>query len=156
MSGLLVAGVGNVFLGDDGFGPEVARRLAAGPGLPPGVRVADYGIRGLHLAYDLLAGYDAVILIDALPPDGEPPGTVVVLHATPAQPGVRGLDAHAMDPVAVLAGVERLGGTAPPAYVVGCRVGRIDERIGLSPPVASAVPEAVTAVHTLVRQLRRP
>ena len=79
---VLVAGVGNVFLGDDGFGVEVARRLAERD-LPPGTVVADYGIRGLHLAYDLLDGdFSTLILIDAVPVD-EPPGTVVVLELHP-------------------------------------------------------------------------
>jgi hydrogenase maturation protease len=149
VSGVLVAGVGNLFLGDDGFGPEVVRRLAGAPDLPPGVRVRDYGIRGLHLAYDLLAGYDALVLVDALPPAGQAPGAVVVLRA--GRTGDGGLlDAHGMDPVAMLAAVERLGGTVPPAYVVGCRVADVSERIGLSPPVAAAVPEALTAIRTLL------
>ena len=86
MSGrVLVAGIGNVFLGDDGFGVEVVRRLAA-VSLPDGVDVADYGIRGVHLAYDLLDGrYDTVVLVDALPLE-EPPGTLAVLEADPAGP----------------------------------------------------------------------
>jgi len=81
----LVAGVGNIFLGDDGFGSEVARRLM-GSGLPDEVRVADYGTSGMHLAYDLSSGYETAILIDASP-RGEPPGTVSVLDvdAVPAR-----------------------------------------------------------------------
>jgi hydrogenase maturation protease len=77
---MLIAGVGNIFLGDDGFGPEVARRLAAA-GLPGWARVADYGTSGMHLAYDLADGYDAAILIDAAP-RGDKPGTVTVLAPT--------------------------------------------------------------------------
>jgi hydrogenase maturation protease len=148
VSGVLVAGVGNLFRGDDGFGPEVARRLAADGGLPPGVRVADYGVRGLHLAHDLLAGYAALILIDALP--GSPAGQVVVLRAGPPDDSSPVLDAHRMDPVAVLHAATRLGGTVPPTYVVGCRAADCADRIGLSPAIAAAVPEAVGAVRTLL------
>src|SRR5215471_20293204 len=78
---MLIAGIGNIFLGDDGFGPEVAKRLAA-VSLPGWVRVADYGISGMHLAYDLADGYDSAILIDAAP-RGDKPGTVTVLAPTP-------------------------------------------------------------------------
>ena len=78
---MLIAGVGNIFLGDDGFGPEVARRLATA-GLPGWVRVADYGISGMHLAYDLADGYDCAVLIDAAP-RGDKPGTVTLLAPTP-------------------------------------------------------------------------
>ena len=75
---MLVAGIGNIFLGDDGFGVEVAQRLADRP-MPEGVQVADFGIRGVHLAYELLDGYDALVLVDAVPM-GEPPGTVAVIE----------------------------------------------------------------------------
>src|SRR5215510_5934022 len=78
---MLIAGVGNIFLGDDGFGPEVARRLAT-TGLPGWVRVADYGISGMHLAYDLADGYDCAVLIDAAP-RGDKPGTVTLFAPTP-------------------------------------------------------------------------
>ena len=150
---VLVAGVGNVFLGDDGFGPEVARRLTAEGGLPPGVRVTDYGIRGMHLAYDLLAGYDALVLVDALPADG-PPGEVVVLEMDPADDPSGQVDAHRMDPVTVLGAVTRLGGRLPAAYLVGCRAATVAEGIGLSPVVAAAVPEAITATRTLLDRVR--
>ena len=151
---VLVAGIGNLFLGDDGFGPEVVRRLAGRHPLPPGVRVADYGIRGMHLAYDLLHPRAALVLVDALP-DGVP-GEIVILEVGPGDlGGERGgeFDAHGMSPVAMLAGVERLGGTLPPTYLVGCRAGVVEEGIGLSPPVAAAVPEAIAAVLALVRRL---
>jgi len=78
---MLIAGVGNIFLGDDGFGPEVARRLAT-TDLPGWVRVADYGISGMHLAYDLADGYDCAVLIDAAP-RGDKPGTVTLFAPTP-------------------------------------------------------------------------
>jgi hydrogenase maturation protease len=144
---VLVAGVGNLFLGDDGFGPEVARRLT---GLPPHVRVVDYGIRGMHLAYDLL-GYDTLIMVDAVP--GTPPGRITVQQVGHDDLGQGEWDAHGMDPVAVLANMDRLGGTLPTTYVVGCRVATLDEGIGLSAPVAAAVDEAVAAVHALVARL---
>jgi hydrogenase maturation protease len=149
---VLVAGIGNVFLGDDGFGPEVARCLQLGEPLPDGVRVADYGIRGLHLAHDLLAGYDVLILVDALPNDGTP-GRVEVIEVDPAGLGAGEFDGHGMDPLAVLAGVARFGGTLPDTYVVGCRVATVDETIGLSEPVAAAVPAAATAVRALLTTL---
>jgi hydrogenase maturation protease len=166
---VLVAGVGNLFLGDDGFGPEVVRRLAEQqPPLPGGVTVVDYGIRGMHLAYDLLTGYDALVLVDALP-GRDAPGQVVVLRVTADNPGDGNprdgnpgdgnpggggdFDGHGMDPAAMLAGVARLGGTLPATYLVGCRVARVDEEIGLSGPVAAAVPAAMDAVRELVSSL---
>lgn len=146
---ILVAGVGNLLLGDDGFGPEVVRWLSATGRVPQHVRVVDYGIRGLHLAYDLLDGYDALVLVDALPGDG-PPGELTVLEVREDDLGSADLDAHGMDPVAVLAGLERLGGTLPPTYVVGCRPGSLGEGIGLSEPVEAAVPVAADAVLRLL------
>jgi hydrogenase maturation protease len=148
---VLVAGIGNVFLGDDGFGPAVARHLVERGDLPEEVRVVDYGIRGLHLAYDLLYGVAALVLVDALPGD-DAPGTISVLEVTDvlSSPGV---DAHAMDPATVLATLRRLGGTVPPVYVVGCRPASLDEGMGLSPAVAAAVPEAVAAVDVLLGKL---
>ena len=151
-SRVLVAGIGNLFLGDDGFGPEVVRRLAAEGGLPPEVRVADYGIRGMHLAYDLLAGYEALVLVDALP-GADSPGRVVVLAVSAADLGDGEFDAHGMHPAAMLAALERLGGTLPPTYVVGCRAAETSEGIGLSEPVAAGVPEALAAVRTLASRL---
>jgi hydrogenase maturation protease len=109
--GVLVAGIGNLFLTDDGFGSEVARRLATGP-LPEGVKVVDYGIRGLHLAYDLLDGYDALVVVDALPGDGSP-GDLTVLEVGPEDLGEAELDAHGMAPVSVLASLGQLGGRCP-------------------------------------------
>lgn len=146
--GVLVAGVGNLFLSDDGFGPEVIRRLG---GLPSYVRAVDYGIRGMHLAYDLLDGYDALIVVDAVP--GTPPGSVTVLEVGADDLGDGTFDAHGMDPVAVLASLDRLGGTLPRTFVVGCRTATVAEGIGLSAPVAAAIPEAVAAVHALVGRL---
>lgn len=147
---ILVAGIGNIFLGDDGFGPEVVRRV---PADTPGTRVVDYGIRGMHLAYDLLDGWDALVLVDAVPGAGEP-GAVRVFEADTAVRGPVGLDAHGMDPAAVFASLAALGGQAPPTVVVGCQVAAVEEGIGLSPPVAAAVGSAVDAVLHAVRRLR--
>ena len=151
VSGILVAGVGNLFLGDDGFGPEVARRLAAGS-LPDGVRVVDYGIRGMHLAYDLLEGYDALVLVDATPGPARP-GDLRVLEVGADDLGEGAFDAHGMDPVAVLANLEALGGSLPRTFVVGCQPADVDERIGLSPVVAAAVDQATRIVRDLVDDL---
>ncbi|MFC4033505.1 hydrogenase maturation protease [Streptomyces polygonati] len=149
---VLVAGVGNLFLGDDGFGPEVVRRLIGAGGLPPHVRVVDYGTRGMHLAYDLLDGYDALILIDACPGDG-PPGRLTLLDIGPEHLGTGEFDAHGMNPVSVLANLHRLGGALPATYLVGCTPAGVEEGIGLSEAVAAAVPEAVEAVRALIRRL---
>ncbi|MGH9016520.1 MAG: hydrogenase maturation protease [Acidimicrobiales bacterium] len=143
--GVLVAGIGNVLLGDDGFGVEVAGRLATRT-LPPGVRVADFGIRGVHLAYELLDGYDALVLIDAVPL-AERPGTLVVLEPDAVPPADLDdmspvLDAHSMDAQVVLGMLARLGGTVDRVVVVGCAPADLEEGIGLSPAVASAVEAA--------------
>jgi hydrogenase maturation protease len=153
---VLVAGIGNLFLGDDGFGPEVARRMVSDNGepVPDGVRVVDYGIRGMHLAYDLLDGVGALVLVDALPGDG-PAGTLTVLEVGPDDIGDGEFDAHGMDPVAVLASLEAMGGRLPPTYVVGCRPADVGEGIGLSEPVAEAVGEAVLTVRRLVDEIVR-
>lgn len=154
-SSVLVAGIGNIFLSDDGFGPEVARRLLASERdiavLPEGVRVVDYGIRGMHLAYDLLDGVDALVLIDALPGD-DGPGTLSVLEVGATDLGNGQFDAHGMDPVAVLASLGALGGELPPTYVVGCQPADVTEGIGLSPAVAHAVDEAVSMVRAVIRE----
>ncbi|MFE7741039.1 hydrogenase maturation protease [Nocardia sp. NPDC057455] len=147
---MLIAGIGNIFLGDDGFGPEVVRRLPRHP--DPGVRAVDYGIRGMHLAYDLLDPWDALVLIDALPDRGAP-GRIAVFAAAPEDTGAAHLDAHAMSPDAVFAGVRALGGALPPTVVIGCQVACVEEGIGLSGPVAAAVDEAVAAVDVVLAGL---
>jgi hydrogenase maturation protease len=148
---VLVAGVGNIFLGDDGFGSEVARRLAGQP-LPDGVRVVDYGIRGMHLAYDLLDGYEALVLLDTMPGDGHP-GDITVLEVGPEDLGKGELDAHGMDPVAVLASLDSLGGSLPRTFVVGCQPGDVDERMGLTAPVSAALDTAVATVNRILADL---
>ncbi|MEV5327270.1 hydrogenase maturation protease [Nonomuraea sp. NPDC052634] len=150
MNRVLVAGIGNVFLGDDGFGVEVVRRMDP-MAVPASVRVADYGIRGVHLAYELLGGaYDTLIMVDAVEIDG-PPGTVAVLEiddepVPETSPPVNG---HGMHPQAVLDLLARLGGRVPRVLLVGCRPQTIDEVMGLSEPVAAAVEGAVAAVTAL-------
>jgi hydrogenase maturation protease len=147
---VLVAGIGNLFLTDDGFGSEVARRLGA-TGVPKGVKVVDYGIRGMHLAYDLLDGYAALVVVDALPGDGSP-GDLRVLQVGPDDLGEGELDAHGMAPVAVLASLGQLGGTLPPTYVVGCQPADVGQGIGLTPHVAAAVDPAVELVLDVLRE----
>ena len=147
---VLVAGIGNAFATDDGFGSEVARRMAGRP-RPDGVRVVDYGIRGMHLVYDLLEPWDALVLVDAVPDRGDV-GAVGVLEITSAD--VRSgavVDAHGMDPATVLATLTALGGQLPPrALVVGCQVADTGEGMGLSVPVAAAVDVAVGVVDSLL------
>jgi hydrogenase maturation protease len=147
---ILVAGVGNLFRCDDGFGPEVARRLSALP-WPPGVRVIDYGIRGLHLAYDLLEPWEVLVLVDAVPDRGAP-GTVALVEITGHDPPAGApVDAHGMDPATVLATVTSLGGRLPPrTLLVGCQVRDVGEGIGLSPEVEAAVADAVRTVRAVV------
>jgi hydrogenase maturation protease len=147
---ILVAGIGNVFRTDDGFGCEVAGRLAA-HSWPDGVRVVDYGIRGLHLAYDLLEHWDAVVMVDALPDRGAV-GSVVVVEVGPDDRGADPqIDAHGMDPATVLASLAALGGAPPErTLVVGCQIGDTGDGMGLTPCVAAAVDEAVRTVQHLV------
>jgi hydrogenase maturation protease len=153
---VLVAGVGNVFLGDDGFGVEVATRLL-GTEFPAGVKVADFGIRGVHLAYELLDGYDALILVDAVP-RGDAPGTLYVIEPdldriVPA--GLGGgpvMDAHGMDPESVLGLLTTLGGRVERVTVVGCEPADVEERMGLPAPAAGALDEAVRLVRRLVQE----
>ena len=119
--------------------------------MPDDVRVVDYGIRGMHLAYDLLDGCSALVIVDAIPGGGAP-GDVVVMEVGPDDIGTSELDAHGMDPLAVLGSLQTLGGTLPPTFVVGCRPASVEEGIGLSPPVEAAVPIAADAVRRVVDQ----
>ena len=154
---VLIAGVGNIFLGDDGFGVEVAKRLAL-ENLPAGVRVVDFGIRGIHLAYEMLdGGYDTTIVVDAAP-RGEKPGTVYLIEPDlksldSQQPA--SLDAHGMDPQLVFSTLQSLGGLPGCVLIVGCEPLESAEGIGLSAPVQRAVYEAVRLVHAVIEDLRR-
>jgi len=154
---VLVAGIGNIFLGDDGWGVEVANRLAPLPMLD-GVRVVDFGIRGVHLAYELLDGYETLVLIDAMPM-GEAPGTVAVIEADVpvAAAGNQDegtfVDAHSMNPGVVIALLAGLGASVERILVVGCEPDDVDEGIGLSPAVAAAVDDAVETCRELVAEI---
>jgi hydrogenase maturation protease len=155
-SRILVAGIGNVFLGDDGYGVALAGRLAE-RALPPGVDVVDFGIRGMDLAYALGEGWSAVVLLDAAP-TGRPPGTLSVIE--PEIDAVEpALDAHGMDPVKVLALAKALGGPLPRTLVVACAPAFVpdpDEEdivAQLSEPVRAALDTGVELVESLLREL---
>jgi hydrogenase maturation protease len=154
---VLVAGIGNLFLGDDGFGVEVVGRLARRP-MPEGVLVADFGIRGVHLAFELLGGYDALVLVDAVPLE-EAPGTIAVIEAdlsdlAPADDDLEpALDAHSMSPALVLRTLAGLGGTVDRVVVIGCQPAVLTEGIGLSEPVAAAAEAALDVVDAVVHEL---
>jgi hydrogenase maturation protease len=156
---ILIAGIGNIFQSDDAFGVEVADRLSRRT-LPPGVRVEDFGIRGVHLAYELLEGYDALILIDAVPMD-EAPGTVALIApemspATIIDEMSPVVDAHTMNPQVVLASLARLGGSVDQVLIVGCQPATLEEGMGLSPDVAAAVEGAVELCCQLVSEMAEP
>ncbi len=164
---ILIAGIGNIFLGDDGFGVEVAQRLAQRQ-YPTGMQVIDFGIRGMDLAYTLLDDeYDMLILVDAVP-RGRPPGTLSLIEPKEANGGPEqgleagriALDAHSMDPVKVLAFARALGARPIRTLLVGCEpatppgvAGYDDMQMGLSAPVQTAVDEAVKMIDALVGQL---
>lgn len=149
---ILVAGIGNIFLGDDGFGSEVVRIAAISPD-DPRVRVIDYGIRGMHLSYDLLEEWDTLVLVDAIPSRGNP-GTLHVFQADhQSDASATTVDAHSMDPAAVFASLRALGGTPPYTVVVGCEAQSVEEGIGLTELVANAVPRAARAVEEIVAGL---
>jgi hydrogenase maturation protease len=156
----LIACIGNMFLGDDGFGCEVARALAE-MSLPAGVKVVDYGIRGLDLAYALLEPYQTVIFVDAIA-RGSRPGTVYVLQPAGGAgwPGSQAtLDPHAMDPVHLLAMARMMGEIPAEIYIVGCEPldfgNELEGRMGLSEAVAAAVPEAARAAIELIEQIQQ-
>lgn len=150
---VIAAGIGNMFLSDDGFGVEVARRLAQRRALPSCLRVLDSGIRGVHLAYELLDGCRGLVLVDAVQRGAEP-GTLTVIAADdPWLSGRAAVDGHDLDPASVLGLVERLGGRPPRTFVVGCEPAVLESGIGLSPPVESAVEPAVETVLALVEEL---
>lgn len=156
---ILIAGIGNIFMGDDAFGSEVARQLMQ-RALPCEVRVVDFGIRGFDLVYALLDGYEATIFIDATP-RGEAPGTLYTI-----EPDLKELDnlnpqdamiePHGMNPLKVLGMVKAMGGEFKRILLVGCEpepMGADEERMGLSEPVQAAVAEAIRLIESLVAKI---
>ena len=154
---ILIAGIGNIFLGDDAFGVEVAQRLARRP-LPAGVRVADFGIRSFDLAYAILDEPDVTIMVDATPRGGTP-GTLYVIEpelGDMAEIGGADVEAHTMNPVKVLQLVKAYGGQPKRLLVVGCEPARLESDDGaleLSAPVHAAVDEAVALVESLIQKI---
>ncbi|HEX3817481.1 MAG TPA: hydrogenase maturation protease [Chthoniobacterales bacterium] len=152
MKKILIAGIGNIFFGDDAFGCEVAQQLMREQ-LPEGVCVFDYGIRSYDLAYALLEPNDAAILIDAVP-RGEEPGTVFLLELDINKldnSGNESVNAHAMNPVAVLQLVRSFGGSPGELYLVGCEPAVLEtEELGLSEKVQSAIPLALDMIRELL------
>jgi hydrogenase maturation protease len=148
----LVAGVGNVFMRDDALGVEVARLLARRP-VPDGVEVADFGIRGVHLVYELLNGCDLFVLVDAAQ-RGYEPGTVTVLEVDPAQaePGMTVMDAHDLTPDAIFAMLTSMGGHPGRSVVVACEPADLGAGMGLSDRVRAALPHAVSAIEEILGQ----
>ena len=156
---ILVAGIGNIFLGDDGFGVEVANRLLQ-RSFPHGVRVADFGIRGFDLACALMEGYEFTILVDAYPGDAAP-GSVSVLEVfldnlDSSQSAGGFVEPHAMNPLNVLRLAAGMGAELQRIYLVGCvpaTLGPEEGHMGLSEPVSAAIDEAVQLVEALVFQI---
>jgi len=160
---ILVAGVGNIFLGDDAFGVEVVAQMAD-RAFPQGVRIVDFGIRGLDLTYALLEDYDAAIIVDAMP-RGQAPGTLFVVEPdTPEPPGGQGplqndllIETHGMHPAKVLRLVRAMGGKLARVLVVGCEPTPFDPEqdldMSLSPPVRAAIPEAIKLIESLIAKI---
>jgi hydrogenase maturation protease len=154
----LVAGVGNVFLGDDAFGVEVVRLLAERPS-PPGVQICDFGIRGVHLVYELLNGCDLFVLVDAAA-GGREPGTVTVLEADVPAPAPDAaarpvMDAHSLTPDSIFAMLSALGGHPGRSLIVACEPADVSPGMGLSGPVQDALPHAVRAVEDILARAAR-
>jgi hydrogenase maturation protease len=159
MPRILIAGIGNIFLGDDAFGVEVVRRLSTQK-LPQNIRVTDFGIRGYDLAYALLDGYDTAILVDACP-RGEPAGTLYVIEPDVSDLGgpeeqQNAVEAHSMNPLNVLRLATSMGGPLKRVLLVGCEPGTLgpeEGQMGLSEPVEAAVDEAVKLVKSLIAKI---
>jgi hydrogenase maturation protease len=160
---ILVAGIGNIFLGDDGFGVEVAKRLSACE-LPAGVKVVDFGIRGFDLAYALQDGYESTILIDAYP-HGQPPGTVSLIEPDLTQlneSGQAAIETHGMNPLNVLRMATAMNSTSSTTgglkkiLLVGCEpasFGGEEGRMGLSEAVENAVDEAIRMTVSVIERI---
>ena len=156
-SKILIAGIGNIFLGDDAFGSEVARRLMH-ERLPPEVQVTDFGIRSYDLVYAIMDGYDVTIFVD-ITSQGQSPGTVYLI-----EPDLDQLDqldemvenAHSMNPVRVLQMLRTFGSSPGKLYLIGCEPATLeaeDDRIGLSPIVEASVPQAIELIKSLLNDL---
>lgn len=169
---ILIACIGNIFLGDDGFGVEVAQRMLSRKNrpYPENVQVVDFGIRGMDLAYTLLEDYDTLVLVDAVPRGGQP-GTLYLIEPDVAhlnseqgaQAGRVALDTHSMDPVKVLAYARTLGAKPVRTLLVGCEPSAFDGAdawmemsMGLSEPVQNAIDPAIQMIDSLVADLLRP
>jgi hydrogenase maturation protease len=156
---ILVAGIGNIFLGDDGFGSEVARRISERARIP-NARVIDFGIRGVDLLYALVDGYEATIIIDALP-RGEEPGTLYVIEpdVVDLNDDSAAIEPHAMGPLRILGLARSMGATLSNVRIVGCEpetFGPPDEgQMGLSTRVSAAVEQAVVVVEGLITEMSR-
>lgn len=158
---ILIAGVGNIFMGDDAFGVEVARRLTART-FPDGVRVVDFGIRGFDLAYALMDGQDVTILVDATPRGGNP-GTLYTIEPDlndfeTINEEMMAVETHGMNPMKVLAMVKSMDGDVKRILVVGCEpatLGPEEGLMGLSEPVEAAVEEAIPLIESLVSNIRQ-
>ncbi len=141
---VLIAGVGNIFFGDDGYGCEVISRMRDET-YPDDVRVEDYGIRGTHLAFELVSGYEGAILIDAVPKGGEPGSLYVIEPDVEAAKGTA--DAHSMDLQTVFAFMRTLDGTPPRILIIGCEPASAGEEMGLSEAVERAVGRTIPLVR---------
>ena len=153
---VLVAGIGNVFLGDDAFGSEAARRLLQRQ-WPAAVRVEDFGIRGFDLTFALMEGYETIVMVDATPRGGAP-GTLYCIEADVSQVPQTGVEPHGMNPMRVLATARSMGAKFQKAYIVGCEPdpASVDPdgpgSMGLSPVVEASLDEAVRMVEELVER----
>jgi hydrogenase maturation protease len=152
---ILVAGLGNIFFGDDAFGSETARRLASRD-LPDGVRVVDFGIRGLDFVFALLESYDAVIIIDTAA-RGYAPGTLFVIEPD-LDDGVADCETHSIDPVRALAMAHRMGAVLRNVRIVGCEPETFGDPLegcmGMSSSVNAAVDEAIPIIESLIQEVR--
>lgn len=155
-SKILIAGIGNIFLGDDAFGVEVVKRLER-MSLPPNAEVVDFGIKGMDLTYALLDGYETVILVDAVP-RGHPPGTLYLVEPEAASDDETAnvlIETHSLDPAKVLQLARQLGGKTKRVLLIGCEPSPWTEEemsLGLSDAVAAAVDEAVKMVLELIEK----
>ncbi len=160
MKRILVAGVGNMFLGDDGFGGAVVERLGKRP-QPAGVDIVDFGIRGIDLTFALMKGYDAAIIVD-IAQRGGAPGTLYVIEpkiSSSSDPHGALSDAHSAHPARVLSLMRALGGGTDRVRVVACEpTSVVDDEpevvVGLSNAVDAAIDPAIAIIEGLLTDLR--